>query len=63
MENPEGFYALFEDIMLNILKMGTLIVRIDPEGAMERDHYTVSLYYYIIISNIIYFNITNNKYI
>lgn len=41
IEHPEGFYALYEDIMLDIMRMATLISRVDPERATEREIYTV----------------------
>jgi len=40
-EDPEGFYAFFESLLLDIMRMGTLIPRIDPDVAAEREHYEV----------------------
>jgi dynein heavy chain len=39
--DPSSFYALYEDIMLDIMRMATLIPRIDPELIIDREFYTV----------------------
>ena len=36
-----GFYALYEEIMLDIMRMATLIPRVDPDREDERPFYTV----------------------
>lgn len=48
IEAPTGFYALYEEIMLDIMRMATLIPRIDPGIAAAREVYTVSIFYLII---------------
>lgn len=42
IEEPGSFYSTYEDIMLDIMRMATLIERIDPIKATERDCYTVT---------------------
>lgn len=41
LEDPKGFYTFYEGLMFDMMKMGTLISRIDPEKAVEREHYGV----------------------
>lgn len=43
IEAQTGFYALYEEIMLDIMRMATLIPRIDPEIAAAREVYTVGI--------------------
>ncbi|XP_025160705.1 dynein beta chain, ciliary-like [Harpegnathos saltator] len=38
-DDPEGFYAFFEGLLLDIMRMGTLIPRVDLDVATEREHY------------------------
>lgn len=40
-DEPESFYAFYESLLLDIMRMGTLIPRVDPDMAMERKHYGV----------------------
>jgi len=40
-DNPDGFYAFYESLLLDIMKMGTLIPRVDSDVAAEREHYGV----------------------
>ncbi|XP_036139541.1 dynein beta chain, ciliary [Monomorium pharaonis] len=40
-DNPEGFYIFYENLLLDIMRMGTLISRVNPDIAMERKHYGV----------------------
>ena len=40
-ENSEGFYALYEEIMLDIMRQATFVSRINPEMEPNRDSYTV----------------------
>ncbi|XP_046432396.1 dynein beta chain, ciliary-like [Neodiprion fabricii] len=39
LENPKGFYVFYEELMFDMMKMGTLIPRIDSQKAEEREHY------------------------
>lgn len=41
LDDAEGFYAFFEGLLLDIMRMGTLIPRVDPDVATEREHYGV----------------------
>ncbi|KAL0116299.1 hypothetical protein PUN28_011253 [Cardiocondyla obscurior] len=41
LDDPEGFYAFYENLLLDIMRMGTLISRIDPDIATERNHYGI----------------------
>ncbi|XP_070518395.1 dynein beta chain, ciliary [Cardiocondyla obscurior] len=43
LDDPEGFYAFYENLLLDIMRMGTLISRIDPDIATERNHYGTDL--------------------
>ncbi|KAK2582958.1 hypothetical protein KPH14_009015 [Odynerus spinipes] len=43
IDDPDGFYAFYEGLLLDIMKMGTLIKRIDPDIAEEREHYGIDL--------------------
>ncbi|XP_008208864.1 dynein beta chain, ciliary-like [Nasonia vitripennis] len=43
IESQTGFYALYEEIMLDIMRMATLIPRIDLEIAAARQVYTIDL--------------------
>ncbi|XP_031848127.1 dynein beta chain, ciliary [Nomia melanderi] len=43
IDNPEGFYSFFEALLLDMIKMGTLIPRVDPQIAEEQEHYMVDL--------------------
>lgn len=40
-DDPKGFYAFYENLLLDIMRMGTLIPRADPDIATERKHYEV----------------------
>ncbi|XP_026829209.1 dynein beta chain, ciliary-like [Ooceraea biroi] len=40
-DDPTGFYAFYEGLLLDIMRMGTLIPRVDPDVAAEREHYEV----------------------
>lgn len=40
-DDPEGFYAFYEGLLLDIMRMGTLISRVDPDIVAEREHYGV----------------------
>ncbi|EGI59469.1 Dynein beta chain, ciliary [Acromyrmex echinatior] len=42
-DDPESFYTFYEGLLLDIMRMGTLIPRVDPDIATERDHYGVDL--------------------
>ncbi|XP_077280961.1 dynein beta chain, ciliary [Temnothorax americanus] len=42
-DDPEGFYAFYERLLLDIMRMGTLIPRVDPDIATERKHYGADL--------------------
>ncbi|KAK0087408.1 hypothetical protein PV325_001063 [Microctonus aethiopoides] len=39
IEDPNGFYTFFEGLLFDIMKMGTLIPRLDPDKALEQEHY------------------------
>lgn len=41
LEDPKGFYVFYEELMFDMMKMGTLIPRVDSEKAAEREHYGV----------------------
>lgn len=43
--DPKGFYAFYEGLLLDILRMGTLIPRVDPDIMTEREHYGVCTLY------------------
>ena len=47
LDDPEGFYALFESLLLEMMKMGILIPRVDPELHEGRENYAV--YYLLLI--------------
>lgn len=40
-DDPEGFYTFYEGLLLDVMRMGTLIPRVDPDIATEREHYGV----------------------
>lgn len=40
-DDPKGFYAFYEGLLLDVMRMGTLMPRVDPDIAMEREHYGV----------------------
>ncbi|RLU17527.1 hypothetical protein DMN91_009762 [Ooceraea biroi] len=42
-DDPTGFYAFYEGLLLDIMRMGTLIPRVDPDVAAEREHYEIDL--------------------
>ncbi|KAG5306381.1 DYHC protein, partial [Pseudoatta argentina] len=42
-DDPESFYTSYEGLLLDIMRMGTLIPRVDPDIATEREHYGVDL--------------------
>ncbi|XP_018352750.1 PREDICTED: dynein heavy chain 9, axonemal-like [Trachymyrmex septentrionalis] len=42
-DDPESFYIFYEGLLLDIMRMGTLIPRVDPDIATEREHYGVDL--------------------
>ncbi|XP_050446950.1 dynein beta chain, ciliary-like [Cataglyphis hispanica] len=42
-DDPEGFYMFYEKLLLDIMRMGTLIPRVDPDIAIEREHYGIDL--------------------
>ncbi|XP_076651759.1 dynein axonemal heavy chain 17-like [Halictus rubicundus] len=39
LDDPEGFYVFFEGLLLDMVKMGILIPRVDPEMLEERENY------------------------
>ena len=41
INDENGFYTFYEGLLLDIMKMGTLIPRINPEIAEERENYGV----------------------
>lgn len=41
VEDPEGFYAFFESLLLDMMKMGTFIPRVDTEQHEEQENYSV----------------------
>jgi len=41
LDDPESFYTFYEGLLLDIMRMGTLIPRVDPNIATEREHYGV----------------------
>ncbi|XP_015187538.1 PREDICTED: dynein beta chain, ciliary-like [Polistes dominula] len=43
IDDPNGFYAFYEDLLLDIMKMSTLIKRVDPDIAEERQHYGIDM--------------------
>ncbi|XP_034948410.1 dynein beta chain, ciliary-like [Chelonus insularis] len=43
IDDPKGFYAFYESLMFDIMKMGTLIPRLDPDKVDEREHYGLDL--------------------
>ncbi|XP_047352693.1 dynein beta chain, ciliary-like [Vespa velutina] len=43
IDDPNGFYAFYEDFLLDIMKMATLIKRVDPDIAKEREHYGIDM--------------------
>lgn len=47
LDDPEGFYAFFESLLLEMMKMGTLMPRVDPELQESRENYAV--YYLLLI--------------
>ena len=44
MEEAQNFYCTYEDLMLDIMRMATLVSRIDPVKAVVREYYTVSFH-------------------
>lgn len=44
IEHPEGFYGFYEGLLFDIMKMGTLITRLDPDKFEHRENYGVSIY-------------------
>lgn len=53
IDDPNGFYAFYEDLLLDIMKMATLIKRVDPDIAEEREHYGVFIIIFIYSSSIL----------
>lgn len=45
LEDENGFYIFYEGLMFDIMKMGTLIPRIDLEKVTERENYGVSHFF------------------
>lgn len=45
MDESQNFYCTYEDLMLDIMRMATLITRIDPVKAIDREYYTVSFHF------------------
>ncbi|XP_043280985.1 dynein beta chain, ciliary-like [Venturia canescens] len=43
VDDEDGFYMFYEGVMFDIMKMGTLIPRIDPEKVSERENYSIDL--------------------
>ncbi|XP_018058898.1 PREDICTED: dynein heavy chain 9, axonemal [Atta colombica] len=43
LDDPESFYTFYEGLLLDIMRMGTLIPRVDPNIATEREHYGTDL--------------------
>ncbi|XP_015433748.1 PREDICTED: dynein beta chain, ciliary-like [Dufourea novaeangliae] len=43
IDDPEGFYSFFESLLLDMMKMGTLIQRVDPQIAEEQENYATDL--------------------
>lgn len=41
INDPQGFYVFYEGLMFDMMKMGTLISRLDPEKTLERENYGV----------------------
>ena len=41
VDDPEGFYVFFESLLLEMMKMGTLIPRVDPELHENQENYAV----------------------
>ncbi|XP_025270513.1 dynein beta chain, ciliary [Camponotus floridanus] len=42
-DDPKGFYAFYEGLLLDVMRMGTLMPRVDPDIAKEREHYGIDL--------------------
>lgn len=53
LDEPEGFYAFFESLLLEMMKMGTLIPRVDPELHEGRENYAVYYLLLIFLSSIL----------
>ncbi|XP_053593671.1 dynein beta chain, ciliary [Microplitis demolitor] len=43
IEHPEGFYGFYEGLLFDIMKMGTLITRLDPDKFEQQEHYGLDL--------------------
>ncbi|XP_076625371.1 dynein beta chain, ciliary [Colletes latitarsis] len=43
MNDPDGFFAFFEGLLLDMMKMGTFIPRVDTQIVEEREHYAADL--------------------
>ncbi|KAG7187946.1 hypothetical protein KM043_013908 [Ampulex compressa] len=43
MGHTEGFYTFFDGLLFDIIKMATLIPRVDPDLTEEREHYGVDV--------------------
>lgn len=41
INDPEGFYTFTESLLLDMVKMGGLIPRVDPQLVEERENYSV----------------------
>ncbi|KOC63491.1 Dynein beta chain, ciliary [Habropoda laboriosa] len=43
LDDPEGFYTFFESLLLDMIKMGTLVPRVDPELREEQENYAIDV--------------------
>lgn len=53
LDDPEGFYAFFESLLLEMMKMGTLIPRVDPQLHEGRENYAVYYLSLIFLTSIL----------
>ncbi|XP_076749810.1 dynein beta chain, ciliary-like [Xylocopa sonorina] len=43
LDDPEGFYMFFESLLLDMMKMGTLVPRVDPELYESQENYAIDV--------------------
>ncbi|CAK9799022.1 Dynein beta chain, ciliary [Anthophora plagiata] len=43
LDDPGGFYSFFESLLLDVMKMGTLIPRVDPELREAQENYAIDV--------------------
>lgn len=48
LDDPEGFYIFFESLLLDMMKMGILIPRVDPELREKQENYAVHFFLVIV---------------